>query len=204
MTMRRRVITRRAVLEIMAVKKAKIERGYRSRRESCRSAACLALCCLLLSLFSLNSFAHQQKTALTRILFNANTGNIEVMHRFFIHDAEHAAGVVFRQPQRLLESAESRELFSSYVINRFAIETTDSEGLSAELALAYVGEEIDGQYLWVYQEAKDLGDVKALTVVSMALRDVWSDQTNLVNIEKDGQIYSLTFSDSAEMLSIQL
>ena len=34
--------------------------------------------------------AHQQKEAITRVLFNPRTGNIEVMHRFLLHDAEHA------------------------------------------------------------------------------------------------------------------
>ena len=61
------------------------------------------LCCFGHSL----SAAHQQKTAVTRILFNDSTGNIEVMHRFFIHDAEHAAGVVFGGSQNLMESVDS-------------------------------------------------------------------------------------------------
>lgn len=157
------------------------------------------LCCFGHSL----SAAHQQKTAVTRILFNDSTGNIEVMHRFFIHDAEHAAGVVFGGSQNLMESVGSRKLFSSYVMNRFAVAAEDSQGLSTQLNLEYVGEEIDGQFLWVYQETERLQGVIALSVVHIALRDVWPDQANLVNVEKDGLIYSLSFADSTESLRVE-
>ena len=148
--------------------------------------------------------AHQQKNAVTRILFNENTGNIEVMHRFFIHDAEHAAGLIFGERQMLAESRESRKLFSSYVINRFSIEASFREGNSEVLGLSYVGEEVDGQFLWVYQEIPAQDDITAFTIVNLTLRDVWSDQSNLVNIERDGKIYSLTFDGSAEVLTVKL
>ncbi len=164
--------------------------------------AALVLCLFCAVLPSLGS-AHQQKTAVTRILFNASTGNIEVMHRFFIHDAEHAAGVVFGVSQNLMESAASRELFSNYVMNRFAVAVEDSQGESSELDLEYVGEEIDGQFLWVYQETAQLQDVRAMSVVHVALRDVWPDQANLVNVERDGEIHSLSFVDSAETLRLE-
>jgi len=150
------------------------------------------------------SFAHVQKAAVTRVLFNPNTHNIEVMHRFLVHDAEHAASLIFGERQGLLESAESRELFSSYVRNRFAIQATDVDGKSSELLLDYVGCEIDGQFLWVYQEYPDTTEIKALSVVNSALRDIWPDQENLVNIEKSGQIYTLNFSGSDDMLSVEL
>jgi len=163
-------------------------------------ASLLVFCCFLSSM----SLAHQQKTAVTRILFNDSTGNIEVMHRFFIHDAEHAAGVVFGESQNLMESAAARELFSNYVMNRFAVAAEDSTGGTTELDLTYVGEEIDGQFLWVYQETAQLQDVSALSVVHVALRDVWPDQANLVNVEREGQIHSLSFVESAESLRVEL
>ncbi len=164
----------------------------------------LALFCLSCGLLPGFSAAHQQKTAVTRILFNESTGNIEVMHRFFIHDAEHAAGIVFGESQNLMESALSRELFSNYVINRFAVAAEDSRGTSTDLSLDYVGEEIDGQFIWVYQETPQRADIAALSVVNLALRDVWPDQANLVNVEKGGQIHSLSFIDSAEALRVEL
>ena len=169
-----------------------------------RNSGSIAIAVLIGGLTLSVSHAHQQKTAVTRILFNPNTDNIEVMHRFFVHDAEHAATVVFGQRQTLMESAESRELFSNYVMNRFAVEATFANGERQQLALQYVGEEIDGQFLWVYQEIQQVTDISALTIVNTALRDVWPEQSNLVNIERENQILSLTFDGVREMLSISL
>ncbi len=159
---------------------------------------------LMLLALSLSGNAHQQKTAVTRVLFNANTGNIEVMHRFFVHDAEHAASQIFGERLTLMESAESRQLFASYVINRFSMEATFADGDSETLDLEYVGEEIDGQFMWVYQEIPNVQEISAFTIVNLTLRDVWPDQSNLVNIERDGEVYSLTFDGGDEMLRVNL
>ncbi|MFT6092791.1 MAG: hypothetical protein ACJA2Q_000680 [Pseudohongiellaceae bacterium] len=150
------------------------------------------------------SFAHEQKTAVTRIVFNPANENIEVMHRFLVHDAEHAAAKVFGVGQNLLESAESRELFSSYVINRFSIEAELASGEVIAIALNYVGAEVDGQFLWVYQETSIIDSIESFTMVNMALRDVWPDQSNLVNVDREGEVYSVLFDGGAQVKRLSL
>ena len=183
----------------------------------------VGLLCVAALLVAAPSFAHQQKTAVTRLLFNANSGNLEVMHHLFLHDAEHAASVVFGEKQDLIESADSRALFGSYVVNRFAIALADEASTPVELR--YLGEEIDGQYLWVYQEAvgfiEDFAEQRtgslvngspvngeerplALFLVNSVLRDVWPEQANLVNVERAGRIASITFDQGADSLLIEL
>lgn len=169
-------------------------------RNTALSLVSVFSCLLVVS----SSFAHEQKTAVTRILFNPASENIEVMHRFLVHDAEHAAGKVFGVGQNLLESAESRELFSSYVVNRFSIEAELSTGEAIEVELNYVGAEVEGQFLWVYQETSNIDSVASFTMVNMALRDVWPDQSNLVNVERDGKVYSILFDEGAEVKRLKL
>lgn len=166
------------------------------------AAGCKFSLLLVLFLVLPLASAHQQKTAVTRVLFNPNTNNIEVMHRFFVHDAEHAATLIFGERQTLVESPESRQLFSSYVMNRFAIAITLADGSVEQLPLQYVGEEIDGQFMWVYQEIAVREGIDTMSIINVALRDVWPDQSNLVNIERDGEVYSLTFQGNDEQLSI--
>ncbi|MDG1816469.1 MAG: hypothetical protein P8H22_10245, partial [Glaciecola sp.] len=51
----------------------------------------LLLCLvIMLSMPVCSVSAHQQKSGLTTVLFNPRTNNIEVMHRVYMHDAEHA------------------------------------------------------------------------------------------------------------------
>ena len=183
--------------------KRMIAKPSSARLPSRRVIAGLVMFAFLSFNFSL-SFAHVQKTAVTRILFNPETSNIEVMHRFLIHDAEHAAQQLFGAGQDLLGSEESRMLFSSYVINRFSIEAGLADGSRAALELEYLGSEIDGQFIWVYQETRIIDGIESFSMVNMALRDVWPDQSNLVNVERQGKIVSALFDAGAEIKSLQI
>ncbi len=133
--------------------------------------------------------AHQQKESVTRVLFNPRTGNIEVMHRFLLHDAEHASRKLFDGEADLLGRAADRDRFCSYVHARFSL--TDQDGNA--IALVSVGNEIESRYLWVYAEAPIPVGLTALTLSHDALRDVWPEQVNLVNVERDKTVRSATF-----------
>ena len=156
-----------------------------------------ALCfCLLLA--GASALAHQQKEAITRVLFNERTGNIEVMHRFLIHDAEHAMRRHFGDAFDLLGSAGDRARFETYVHDRFVLMDEEGEGL----ALRPVGNEIDHEFLWVYAETAIPEGLASLTVSHDALRDVWSSQSNLVNVERAGEVRSATFDGSRTEVTI--
>lgn len=143
--------------------------------------------------------AHQQKEAITRVLFNPRTGHIEVMHRFLLHDAEHAVRKLFGGKADVLGSAEDRNRFERYVHSRFSMQDPDG----AVISLAPVGNEIDGRFLWVYAEAPIPEGLTALTLSHDALRDVWSEQVNLVNVERDGTVRSATFDRGRREATIE-
>jgi len=145
------------------------------------------------------SDAHQLRTAITKVLFNKNTGNLEVMHRFFIHDTEHAVQLLFDKNADIRNSADTRELFANYVAQRFAIKALNGE----ELKLTAVGHEIERIYFWVYQEVKAPEDIKGLTMIHNALRDIWTDQVNTVNVEGRGDLRTATFDGDVELLSVE-
>lgn len=153
--------------------------------------AALVLAALLLAALLLATPlpAHQQKESVTRVLFNPRTGNIEVMHRFLLHDAEHATRQLFGGDADLLGSAAARDRFESYVHGRFSLKDQDG----AAIALTSVGNEVENRYLWVYAEAPIPAGLTALTLSHEALRDVWLEQVNLVNVERGKTIRSATF-----------
>ncbi|MET1256405.1 DUF6702 family protein [Aliikangiella maris] len=102
-----------------------------------------------LLMLSHSVFAHQQKIAYTTILFNSRTANIEVSHRFLLHDAEHALNALTKKPHNLIESQTSRQLFVDYILQHFSIAVS----AQTNLMLKVVGYEIEGKHLWIYQEA---------------------------------------------------
>lgn len=160
------------------------------------TVALLAL--LTLSALAGEAFAHQQQAALTRVLFNGRSGNVEVMHRFLVHDAEHAVRQLLDPEADILASAPAREQFAQYVIERFSLLGLEGNTLPLE----YVGQEIDGIFLWVYQEMPIPVQLNGLSVIHNALRDLWPEQNNLVNIERDGMVQTLNFTGNVEWQSV--
>ena len=146
------------------------------------------------------AWTHQQKEAITRVLFNPRTSNIEVMHRFLLHDAEHAVKELRKSEANILDSKDDREFFSGYVHRRFAIHDQDGRALPLEP----VGYEIEGRFLWVYAETAIPAEVSSLTIRHDALRDIWPEQANLVNVERNGDVKSATFMHGSRELTIEL
>ena len=122
--------------------------------------------------------AHQQKIAISTVSLNPRTGMIEIAHQVPVHDAEHALIAQGIKSPDIIGSAKSREAFAAYVTRRFLFEVD-----GAAVTPAYVGSEIIGGSLWVYQEAPAPAAGKALLRFnSQILTDVWARQENRVNI----------------------
>lgn len=158
-------------------------------------ASILALSCIL---FAANSYAHQQKAAITRIEVNPRTNMIEVMHRFELHDAEHAVGEIFGKTADIIGSLETRKQFADYVAERFGIFHANDDTLPMSL----VGFEVEGKHFWVYQETPKPDSLTGLKIIHNALRDIWYAQTNTVNVKLNEKINTLTFTDNTEVLNI--
>jgi hypothetical protein len=157
----------------------------------------ILLWALLFAGFGVN--AHQQKTAISTLLFNARSNNVEVTHRFNVHDAEHAVKQIFGKQADIIKNQQTQEKFSQYVGQRFKV--LDSQDL--DLPLTMVGYELEGQFFWVYQETKQPTVLNNLTIRHDALRDLWPSQINTINVEGKGQLQTLTFSDSVELLTVE-
>jgi len=155
---------------------------------------------LTVLLWAVTSSAHQQKEAITRILFNPRTANIEVMHRFLLHDAEHAVKELLSADADILGSETTRQEFADYVYARFSISDQDGH----PIRLTPVGNEIEGRFIWVYQEVAIPKTLTALHITHDALRDLWPEQKNLVNVERDGQLKSAYFSGGSREITIEL
>jgi hypothetical protein len=143
---------------------------------------------LLLTLSGLLSVsnAHQQKEAYITLLFNERTGNLEVSHRFLLHDAEHGLAVILKGAGDLSVDEQTQQQFANYVQHNFALQ----DATSTALELITVGHEVDGKYFWVYQE-RSIPKTSELKLKHAALHELWPSQTNHINIEKDGWVKSV-------------
>ena len=154
---------------------------------------------LCTGLFSTWANAHQVKAAITTVLFNPRTQNIEVMHRFNLHDAEHAVKVLFDKHADIMEEEKTQQAFADYVSNHFAL----LNGEEKSLDLGLVGFELDGNHFWVYQETAQPPELDGLMIRHDALRDLWPTQVNTLNVEGNGPLKTLTFTDNVTLLEVE-
>lgn len=155
---------------------------------------------ILLLLSSTTAFAHKLKNAFTIVLFNERSGYLEVMHRFYLHDAEEAVWELFDKDADIISDEQTQQLFSNYVVERFAIK--DSQG--KQLPLNLLGYQNDGGYFWIYQDLKLPNNISQIDIKHTALQDIWSEQFNVVNVEQDNKITTLSFSSSDRWLTAHL
>ena len=143
------------------------------------------------------SLAHQQKSAISTVSFNPRTQKIEIMHRFRMHDAEHAVKHIFGKNADIINSETTQKQFNDYVNKHFAMLANGDP-----LPLTQVGYENDGKFFWVYQETTEPPILENLSIRHNALRDIWPNQVNTINIEGKGKLQTMTFSESVELLKV--
>ncbi|WP_299322340.1 DUF6702 family protein [Parasphingopyxis sp.] len=147
-----------------------------------------AIAILMLCLVAQPASAHQQKLAITTIAINERVDRLEIMHQIPAHDAEHALRLQGRNSADIIGSAESRQAFAEYVANRFEL-VIDGEPIS----LTFIGSEIEGGTLWVYQDAPVPAPDATIMVNSQILTDVWPRQENRVNFTRGTNVRTVIF-----------
>jgi len=145
------------------------------------------------------SFAHQQKSAETTILITKDGKQLEVSHRFYLHDTEHAVQVLLDKNADILSSDKTQKQFADYVKKQFTVQTLNDK----PLALNSIGYEVEGKFFWVYQEVAISPALKGLKVRHGSLRDLWPTQVNMVNIEGKGAVRTLYFNEQKDWLMIR-
>jgi hypothetical protein len=133
--------------------------------------------------------AHQQKIAISTLTVNPRTGALELVHQVPVHDAEHALRGQGVKVADIIGSEASREAFARYVMRRFLLEID-----GAAVTPDYVGSEISGGSLMIYQEIAAPAPGAQIIVNSQILTDVWVRQENRVNIGRGTGLVTFLFS----------
>ena len=148
--------------------------------------------------------AHRLHAAMTTVLFNDRTERIEIMHRFYLHDAEQLATEIAGSGANLMDDPEDRQRFGIYVHERFNLYSQDDGPDGSRLPITLRGTEVDGDFLWVYQAMRyPSPQLDRLAISHGALRALWPEQVNTVNVERDGRVQTLTFRDAVDRLFVE-
>ena len=139
-----------------------------------------------------SAFAHRSQTVLTLVNWNSATSKLEVIHRMHAHDAEvgiaQATGAT-AAPDVDMTQARNQAKLMLYIEKHFSI-----KGPAGLIALEPLGAELESEAIVLYQEAKLPAPPAELTIDNQILRDVFDQQTNLVNVKLSQRTRTLLFS----------
>ncbi|MEE9347004.1 MAG: DUF6702 family protein [Robiginitomaculum sp.] len=158
-----------------------------SRRRVLIAAGGLAAATALLPL---PAMAHRQKLTFTDVRYNGDEQLLEISHRIHLDDAQDAMAIEGITDAPDLTGLRARALFALYVEDQFSIKTA-----GGPIALELLGAQIEGHYIYVYQQAEMLSaPASPLLIKCEILRALYAGQTNHVNIELGDSVKTLTFS----------
>ena len=136
------------------------------------------------------AISHQSQVALSTVTLKPLTGSIEVIHRFYLHDAEQAQSDLSGRQVDMMFDDMVQQQFGDYVSENFKL----MDQAKNSIALAFVGTELDGDFIWVYQEAQIPAGLTDLVVINSTLLDVFPAQVNTVNVECGKALSTLSFT----------
>lgn len=142
-------------------------------------------------------FAHQMQAAMTTVSFKAANGTIEVIHRFYTHDTEQVLTELAGKQVDLVGDGNVQRQFGRYVSENFQL----TDQATRQLPLSLVGVELEGDFIWVYQETTLPAQLHELTVHNSALLDSLPNQVNTVNVECGDVVSTLVFSGNIRIQS---
>ncbi|MEM9169315.1 MAG: DUF6702 family protein [Pseudomonadota bacterium] len=136
--------------------------------------------------------AHDADYALTSVAWNADAGSLEVIHRIHTHQAfDAAASTAGNDAPATFNGTKSLAALGLYVEKRFEL----TDGAGAPIPLEFVGAEIEGDYVLVYQEAARDAPPATIRVRNDILADLRPRQINHVNVMLDGPKRTLVFNE---------
>lgn len=146
----------------------------------------LVICVVL----TLPALAHRYFFGLTEISSNQNTGAVEFVHQYTLHDVQHALSKLTGE-RFSLDQENAEAVLQQWVTDNFSVKNTKGE----EASLKWVGFEADYQKIWVYQELPKQKSLCGWEVSNTLLFDSFSAQVNTVNVVDSYGNRSLILTD---------
>lgn len=143
--------------------------------------------------FTNASKAHRTSASLTTIVWVEADKSFEITHRLHLHDVQQALRNVIAGPHTTAFDPEGQAELILYMEDTFQLTTPNGD-----LNLSPLGAEVEGDYVYIYQEANSPSLPNALSVTDLTFSDIYPEQENQVNVEYGETITSLIFNASDE------
>lgn len=139
-------------------------------------------------------FFHPLHLSVSDIKHNPEAKSLEIIQRLFVDDLEDALRHKNTGKVNILNPADPDRmsaLISQYVQQHFQLHLNGKQA-----PVKFLGYEIEGDAVWAYMEVSNVRKIKSIGIQHTVFFELFDDQVNLVNVEKEGEIRSLKLTSS--------
>lgn len=131
------------------------------------------------------SITHDFHVSVTQIDHNQGSQTLEIAIKMFTDDLEKVLET--QGTPRLFLGAENEhektdEYLVKYVNTRFSLRVNGEE-----VALKFIGKEVENESAWSYFEVMDIDSVKTIEVTNRIMLETFDDHSNLVHLSVSGK-----------------
>lgn len=143
---------------------------------------------------------HPLHLSVCEITHNSVANSLEITQRIFADDLEDALRNRFGRKVDVYKPDDPEtlsEMIGDYVQQNFRISLD-----GRPIQLNYLGYETEEDAIWVYLEVPKVKNFKKISVRNTVFFEMFDDQLNLMNINKEGSIRSLKLEPDQEQGSL--
>lgn len=137
---------------------------------------------------------HPLHLSVSDIKYNEEAKSLEITQRLFVDDLEDALRHKSAGKADVLNPADPDKmsaLIGQYLQQHFKLQLNGKQ-----TPAKFLGYEIEGDAVWAYMEVPNVRKIKSIGVEYTVFFEMFDDQVNLINIEKEGKIRSLKLTSS--------
>lgn len=132
---------------------------------------------------------HPLHLSVSDVVYKPESKSLEITQRLFSDDLEDALRTFSGRKVDVLNPPDPERL--SALIGDYLLENFRLQLNGKPVQPNYLGYEIEGEAVWVYLEVPGVRRVREIGIQNTAFFELFDDQVNLINVEKDGEIRSL-------------
>lgn len=140
---------------------------------------------------------HDFHTSLSEISFNPKTGSLELSVRVFTDDLELALTNFNKGKLVKIEDSDAvvNPLIEQYIRKNLALVSPEKEVKFGK----FYGKEKESEATWIFLEVFDCKQIKNFTLYNAIMQEMFTDQTNLVNIIYPSQKKTIVFDSQTRV-----
>ena len=155
---------------------------------------------ILISYFKIWLSLHPFHVSVCEVNYDVKTNALQITQKVFVDDLEQA---LFINPADKfdIDNKANKTKFDA-ILKKYFEENIYVTVNNQSIKVNYLGHEFDDASLWCYLEVGQVTSLHSVKLTNRILFEKFSDQSNIVHIEKDGNVKSFRLTENDDTATV--